>query len=112
MPLRPITPAGIQCPNAPVQSIAVPIRNCCGEVVGYTNRAPKPGDKEFVQCRCAEKQTAKQKLISGPRFEPFPATTPQLAESTILPEAAPAGGYDPHYDSVDTSPSVRPPVPA
>lgn len=52
-----VTPEGTQCPIAAVQAIAVPTRICCG-AASVTTRKPKPGDKDFVQCRCAEKRSA------------------------------------------------------
>ena len=55
------TLTGVQCPTAPLQTISVAIRDCCGKVTGFTTRAPKPGEAGFVQCRCAEKRTSSQK---------------------------------------------------
>lgn len=54
---HPRTPLGVQCPTATVQEVLEPV-TCCGKVVRYEKRAPKPGDDVFVQCSCAEKKSA------------------------------------------------------
>ena len=53
--LGPTTRAGVQCPTATVQTVTV--RDCCGRLV---TRAPRPGEKAFKQCRCAEKKSESQ----------------------------------------------------
>lgn len=60
------TEAGHQCPTAPQQTISEAVRNCCGHVIGHRTRALKPGDKGFVQCRCAEKAAVQVKIAGAP----------------------------------------------
>lgn len=59
------TPHGIQCPTAPIQKITVTKRDCCGRVVGYETRAPKPGEAGFMQCHCAEKKASQQAFLEA-----------------------------------------------
>jgi hypothetical protein len=59
--LTPVTPKGVQCPTAAVQSIIdiVYVKNYSGEMVAQTiQRKPREGDASFLQCRCAEKKAA------------------------------------------------------
>jgi|GEM_PF-4164126 len=51
------TAVGVQCPTAPVQEIVeVEKTACCSTKLVV--RAPRPGDKDFKQCQCAEKKAA------------------------------------------------------
>ncbi|HTQ09712.1 MAG TPA: hypothetical protein VMI31_06535 [Fimbriimonadaceae bacterium] len=78
----PLTPAGVQCPTAPIQRIEAPV-TCCGRVVGYEMRAPKPGEPGFVQCRCAEKRS--------PLKQGFALAKPQIfppADADVAPAGA------------------------
>lgn len=101
-----VTPRGVQCPTAPVQTVVV--RDCCGRLVA---RVPKPGERTFVQCRCAEKKTAPQKAVaSGSKVELFvPAPLDFEAPSGFSPVwavpayAAPAADWNP-------APPTRPPA--
>ncbi len=55
----PRTEVGKQCPTAPVQKVAVTVatRDCCGKVRLKTElRAPKLGEKGFLQCQCEERK--------------------------------------------------------
>lgn len=57
----PVTPKGIQCPTAPVQSVTevVASKDSTGKVVEQSiKRMPREGEKGFLQCRCAEKRAA------------------------------------------------------
>jgi hypothetical protein len=65
------TNSGIHCPTAPIQSVTVANLSCCGKVIIFTSRKPRPGEKGFVQCRCAEKRSAQQQAGIG-------ATVPHL----------------------------------
>lgn len=59
--VSPMTPKGVQCPTAPVQSVTevVYVKNCCGKLVPKTiQRKPREGESTFLQCRCAEKKEA------------------------------------------------------
>jgi len=63
------TECGKQCPTAPVQSVFAPVYNCCHKLVGYAMRPVRPGDKQFIQCRCQEKSEVSQKMIANPRHD-------------------------------------------
>ncbi|MBS1716915.1 MAG: hypothetical protein JSS72_04190 [Armatimonadetes bacterium] len=67
------TAEGVQCPTATVQQITVPIKSTCGCVVGYQTRAPKPGEKGFMQCRCNEKRSEQQATTGSQKVTWFPA---------------------------------------
>lgn len=54
------TPEGRQCPTAAAPLVRVAIKSACGCVIGHIERAPKPGERGFVQCRCAEKRAAQE----------------------------------------------------
>ncbi|MGV3614075.1 MAG: hypothetical protein ACO1SV_01955 [Fimbriimonas sp.] len=106
---HPRTPFGIQCPTAEIQTVSVPIRDCCGKIVRYESRTPKPGEATFTQCRCAERQTVTD-LGLPPKLEPF--FLPQFLFE--MPDAPPSVGGDHPYIvrdyRVDTPPFLRPPV--
>ena len=107
--LQPATPYGTQCPTAPIQRISIAVRNCCGSVAGMTSRTPIPGDKGFVQCRCAEKKGLPAKISSSEKPQLIFSVAAQmggsrvyLATFAIVPGCA-------DYRSLDLAPSVRPP---
>jgi hypothetical protein len=55
----PRTVQGLHCPTARVQATQTVVmqRDCCGNVVAVVvERVPQAGDKDFVQCTCAEKK--------------------------------------------------------
>lgn len=81
------TPAGVQCPTAPMQLIRVAIKEKCGCVRGFVERAPRPGEKGFLQCRCAEKKAPKA-TASVPKFESFTVQTVnfRFANRIVTPE--------------------------
>ena len=60
----PPAPTGAQCPTAIVQTVVA--RDCCGRLV---RRAPKPGERAFVQCHCAEKKGATVKATFSTKVE-------------------------------------------
>lgn len=71
-----ITPAGVQCPQAPRALVLVqapPPKTCC-------HCPAKPAKAQFVQCRCTERRTAEAKSIGSAKFV------------FILPEPARIGG--------------------
>lgn len=107
---HPRTAAGVQCPTAAVQTIQVAVRTCCGKIVGYRAQAPKPGQREFVQCRCAEKKSAEHEASLPPRLEPFfvPELRFELPSAPPVPAADHA--YRADYRSLSFPPSVRPPA--
>lgn len=58
------TPRGVQCPTAAVQKVIETkwVKNCCGKWVQQeVSRAPREGEKDFKQCRCAEKSDAEKR---------------------------------------------------
>lgn len=107
---HPMTPDGVQCPTAPVQSVLVPIKVACGCVVGYRARAPKPGEKGFVQCRCAEKKSGHHLALSAPQIGPLVASCfgLSLPLEIVTPFQTPVAGA--RFGSVSTAPLARPPA--
>ena len=106
------TPAGIHCPTAPVQAVLTPVKDCCGQIVGYEARTPSAGEKQFMQCRCAEKRTAQQTTsesvspqIEMPLTQPFVLRLPEL-----LPEPQAEHRYFARLTTVPSPPFLRPPV--
>ena len=103
---QPVTPYGVQCPNAPVQRVAV----ATGKCVCAKARAPKPGDKDFVQCRCSEKRSAQTKLSSAPKPQLFVAARLET-QGLSLPIDGAAIGYDTQrYLSPNPAPLAHPPA--
>jgi hypothetical protein len=74
----PCTPDGVQCPTAPVQTVLKPLKAQCGCIVGFKAVKPKPGDKGFVQCRCAEKKSAEHTLSGAPKVDLLAVRPPAL----------------------------------
>lgn len=87
--MAPCTPRGVQCPTASVQWITAPVKDCCGRVIGAVARKPRPGDPQFVQCRCAEKHSQQQQAVVGQRAPSFTvlAQTAAAVETPLLPRA-------------------------
>ncbi len=63
------SPIGKHCPTAAVQTVAVPVYDCCHKLVSISFRVARPGDKEFLQCRCAEKSSIEHKSIASPKLD-------------------------------------------
>ncbi len=80
----PQTPTGVQCPTAPVQAILKPVKAHCGCVVAFKLVAPKPGDKAFVQCHCAEKKSAERVVFTPPKVDVLVAPAVQVAKCEKL----------------------------
>lgn len=106
---HPRTPFGVQCPTARVQTVKVAVRNCCGHIVGYKTCAPKPGEKSFVQCRCAEKTAAQHGASLPPKLEPFLSEPARVELPAIQPEPSASVPLRETFASVSFPPSVRPP---
>ena len=104
------TPVGVQCPTAAVQAITVAVHDCCGKLAGFTTRSPKPGDKSFVQCHCAEKKSGVQKATVGTKTPPFLSVAAELPEISSLPVSDPAFDYCRRLRSLGFPPQVLPPV--
>lgn len=103
------TPYGIQCPTAKVQTVRVPVI-CCNKIKGYVDRAPRPGEAGFRQCRCAEKQSAEHQAAwsqSAERLEFVPATR---FEFDLSPATLAAPSVD-HSPVLPIERSEAPPVP-
>lgn len=106
------TPYGLQCPTAPVQSVTVAVKDCCGHIVRKLTEAPKPGGKFFVQCRCAEKQHAQQDSAAPNKLEPF-SPSPFVLEIPIAPtEPRTRHSYSAANAFLSLSPLVPPPIAA
>lgn len=104
------TPTGVQCPTAPVQVTLRPIISKCGHVVGYESAKPRPGDKSFVQCHCAEK-TSTEKLSSvPPRTELFVCSIEAPAWPVKLVTPRQLASHLFRLDSILRSPLLRPPT--
>jgi len=105
----PVTPTGVQCPTASIQTVACGQFDCCGNLVGKATRAPRPGEKGFVQCRCAEKRAVQQKLAASPKSQLYLASDLPVAsayreistETFAWPLAS--------LRSLNAAPPVRPP---
>jgi hypothetical protein len=107
----PVTPEGRQCPTAPVQRLAFGVYDCCGKLVSVGTRAPKPGDKAFVQCRCAEKNAAHAKAAGPDRPHLYLASREELALQVPLSESEARFHHRLPFDSFEPAPSERPPDP-
>lgn len=105
------TPNGVQCPTAPVQTV-VETLSCCGKTVGYAQRPVRPGDKGFVQCRCAEKRAAQHSSSVGPQaphYEMLCAQPLTIALPILAQDRTPTDFVAPGVTSTRRSPSVPPP---
>jgi hypothetical protein len=101
----------MQCPTASIQSI-LETAQCCGKTVVVSARKPQPGDKGFVQCRCAEKRSSLQQARLGPGSthieflvtDPYDPSFPER-----IPEAAVASTVPATIVAVPSAPFVPPP---
>ncbi|RYG47384.1 hypothetical protein EON79_07520 [bacterium] len=84
------------------------VRDCCGRITGYLERAPKPGEGTFVQCRCAEKRTAHDYGLP-PRLQPFFVPAVQLDLPALIAEPRRVLPGREELASVPIPPSIRPP---
>jgi hypothetical protein len=109
LPVAAITRIGVQCPTAPIQKITVAAVKCCGKVVSI-KRVPKPGDKAFLQCRCAEKGASQQKLAVQTKTPLIFADAILVTTPAGIPGFFHAHVYELSYSSVESSPSVQPPM--
>jgi hypothetical protein len=108
---QPRTAFGVQCPTAEIQTVSVPIRDCCGKVVGYAQRAPEPGEATFTQCRCAERKTVTDFGLP-PKLEPFFLPDHRFEMPDVPPPFDGEHPYVARAYRVDTPPFLRPPVAA
>ncbi|HEY3780255.1 MAG TPA: hypothetical protein VGL56_04170 [Fimbriimonadaceae bacterium] len=107
-PAAAVTPSGVQCPTAPVQQVNVASINCCGKLV-CTKRAPRPGDKGFVQCRCAEKGASQQKATSQTKVQVLFGNEVVVEQLSAIPDFRRSYTFEQTYCSIDSSPSILPP---
>jgi hypothetical protein len=107
------TPVGVQCPTARVQLVTIPVSDCCGKIVGYASRKPIPGERGFVQCRCAEKRTSQQQANVGqsaPHFEMFVTEPLAFVVPERLKETKVASTSSARIASLAAVPLVPPPA--
>jgi len=107
------TPKGVQCPTAPVQQIAVAVKSCCNGVVTYQFRKPRIGEKEFLQCRCAEKRSTQQQTDldrNGSHVEMLPVGVFVLDIPHRIPEAIAERTLDARLIAASSEPPVPPPA--
>lgn len=104
------TPLGTQCPTAPVQTVQVTVKDCCGKVLRVLDEAPKPGSQFFVQCRCAEKKSAQHEASLPPKLEPFPASFFHFEAPVAVPEVAVIPAQSSDFRTFESAPTERPPV--
>lgn len=107
-----VTPRGVQCPTAAVQSVVVAQRDCCGRIVGYEVRKPKEGERDFLQCRCAEKRNATHSVdaTSVPSFHAIPSSFPSLTIPAAPPLPRVTHFYAALWADWRSAPPTRPPV--
>jgi hypothetical protein len=105
----PVTRAGVFCPTAPVQTVVKLERNCCGKLV-LEKRAPRPGEREFVQCRCAEKKSAHEAtLVASKIVLFFQGDSPSVGESSPTREPLVASRFSTDVKTLPFVPDVPPP---
>jgi len=106
------TAIGQQCPTASIQLVTVAVKDCCGKIVGYTQRAPKPGESAFVQCRCAEKKANDHQALTSPKLDLLLAKAVAAPQPEILKAGQASATYCASFKDRTTAPSVRPPTAA
>ena len=108
--VSPQTQAGLQCPTAPIQAIRVAVKDKCGCILGYKSVAPKPGDKGFVQCKCAEKKSAEHALPTPPKSELFVSMEPDPILTSRVTFALQPPAFKALIPASSRSPRTRPPA--
>ena len=106
----PVTRQGVLCPTAPIQSVVKLKRNCCGHLV-LEKRAPRPGEREFVQCRCAEKKSAHEVGLVASKIVLF-LETGQPIVAALAPAGSPfvASRFADEVSALPFVPDVPPPA--
>ena len=104
---------GVQCPTAPIQTIESPVYSCCHKLLGYVSRSVQPGDKGFVQCKCAEKKAAQTAVVFSPKVDLW---IPHLQDiqtgEKLISESEPCSTEQMEPKECDSAPSVPPPLAA
>lgn len=106
------TPLGVHCPTASVQLVTVTAKDCCGKVIAVTKRKPKIGERDFLQCRCAEKVSSHQKADFdrvGPHVEMLPMSVFVLRIPLPVQTAPIEHAQTVQLPAVPSSPPVPPP---
>jgi len=80
-----ISQTDVQCPTAEIQSVTFAVRDCCGKLLGFSQRAPKPGDKSFVPCFCAQKKAQAQKAMAPAKAFAFLDVAAPIPIPRVLP---------------------------
>jgi hypothetical protein len=90
--------------------VTVAVKNCCGKVVGYETRKPKAGEKEFVQCRCAEKRASQHNdaNLGGRQFEAMPLVLIAFVTPEPLAEVR---AEHPYAECMADNPAIPPDPP-
>ena len=101
----PATPRGVQCPTAPVQAVVA--RDCCGRVV---RRAPRLGDRAFVQCACAERKAETVKATVGSKLDLLLPSVEPLTVAAIAPVHHTIPRFEVAYASASLVPPTPPPA--
>ena len=104
------TPIGQQCPTASIQLVTVAVKDCCGKIVGYTQRAPKLGESAFVQCRCAEKKATDHQALTSPKLDLLLAKAIAAPKPEVLKAGQASAIYCASQKDRTTPPSTRPPT--
>ena len=106
----PITPKGVQCPTATVQTILVAKLDCCKRIVGYEVRKIKEGERGFKQCQCAEKRQSASQAQTSPRYEALPPAllTLEIPSRPLFVWTEPA--YEKSVPDGSAPPALRPPT--
>ena len=108
-----VTAAGKQCPTAAVQTIRVAVFNCCHQLVGFASRPVREGDKQFVQCRCAEKSQTQLKMTAAPRLDWWmPRDCASISADTSPRPFARLAAIQVAYKQFAPSPAIPPPLTA
>lgn len=103
------TPEGRLCPTARPATIRVAVLSPCGCVIGHVERAPRPGEKGFLQCRCGEKRAAQES--HAPPAPALPAAAFRL-DLPIVPVAHAEHRVTLGRSAWSASPGFRPPATA
>jgi len=108
-----VTPEGVQCPTAAIQEIRSPVKDCCDHIVGFLTHKPRPGDKGFMQCRCAEKRSSQQQAaVRGSEVKlAMIVDRPESFEIPVLfPYRDTHPGLCPCLTSIPGVPQTPPPI--
>lgn len=113
----PNTPKGVQCPTAPIQSVAqiIFMKDCCGKLLPRTIfRKPREGEAGFLQCLCAEKKAAdahqKTESNEASRFALLDVLSPAIGINVYLELMLDRKEYS-YFESAVVGNLSEPPIP-